>query len=379
MRETLAGLAPQGISNPRIVLLTAGPHNATYFEQAFLAQYLGYPLVEGGDLTVRDGRVFLKTLGGLHPVDVILRRLRDDYCDPLELRPDSLLGVPGLLQAARDGTIAIANAIGTGVLQTPGLIPFLPGLCRALLGEELKLPSVETWWCGDPDVREHVIENLPDMVIKPAYPLGPTDPIFAGRLDRAAADTLAASIRATPARFVAQRHAAPSTVPVIDGDALRPRPVVLRCFVVADPAGGYQAMPGALALVGGADEADISIARGRAQQGHLGHQRRRRQRVLAAARLARADRAHARRRRSAEPRGGQLLLAGALRGTGRVDRAPRADHLRAAGGAARSPIGGRFPGAAGGGAGGADDGRLGRRADRAAAAGRARGGRAGDA
>ena len=148
LRETLAGLAPQGVLNPRIVLLTAGPHNATYFEQAFLAQYLGYPLVEGGDLTVRDGRVFLKTLGGLHPVDVILRRLRDDYCDPLELRADSLLGVPGLLQAARDGTVAVANAIGTGVLQTPALIPFLPGLCRMLLGEELKLTSVETWWCG---------------------------------------------------------------------------------------------------------------------------------------------------------------------------------------------------------------------------------------
>ncbi len=262
LRETLAGLAPHGVSNPRIVLLTAGPHNATYFEQAFLAQYLGYPLVEGGDLTIRDGRVFLKTLGGLHPVDVILRRLRDDYCDPLELRPDSLLGVPGLLQAARDGTVAVANAIGTGVLQTPALIPFLPGLCQALLGEELKLPSVETWWCGESDVREHVIAHLREMVIKPAYPLGPTDPIFAGRLDRAALGTLADAIRAAPGRYVAQRHASPSTVPVIDGDALRARPVVLRSFVVADAAGGYQAMPGALALVGGADEADISIARG---------------------------------------------------------------------------------------------------------------------
>lgn len=262
LRETMAALAPQGVSNPRIVLLTAGPHNATYFEQAFLAQYLGYPLVEGGDLTVRDGRVFLKTLGGLHPVDVILRRMRDDYCDPLELRADSLLGIPGLLQAARDGTVAIANAIGTGVLQTPGLIPFLPALCRALLGEELKLPSVETWWCGDAEVREHVIAHLPDMVIKPTYPLGPTDPIFAGRLDRRATETLAATIRANPTHFVAQRHAAPSTAPVIDGDALRPRPVVLRCFLVADAAGGYQTMPGALALVGGADEADISIARG---------------------------------------------------------------------------------------------------------------------
>jgi len=112
LRDTLAGMSPHGRENPRIVLLTAGPHNATYFEQAFLAQYLGYPLVEGGDLTVRDGRVFLKTLGGLHPVDVILRRLNDDWCDPLELRPESLLGVPGLLQAARDGQVAIANAVG---------------------------------------------------------------------------------------------------------------------------------------------------------------------------------------------------------------------------------------------------------------------------
>jgi uncharacterized circularly permuted ATP-grasp superfamily protein/uncharacterized alpha-E superfamily protein len=262
LRETLAGLAPHGIPNPRIVLLTAGPHNATYFEQAFLAQYLGYPLVEGGDLTVRDGRVYLKTLGGLHPVDVILRRLRDDYCDPLELRGDSLLGVPGLLQAARDGTIAIANAIGTGVLQTPALIPFLPGLCRSLLGEELKLTSVETWWCGEPDILEYVLDHLEEMVVKPTYPLGPTDPIFGARLDRAAKQTLAGTIRAAPSRFVAQRHASPSTVPVIEGDELKLRPLVLRSFVVADGDGGYQAMPGALALVGGANEADISIARG---------------------------------------------------------------------------------------------------------------------
>ncbi len=262
LRETLAALAPQGVQNPRIVLLTAGPHNATYFEQAFLAQYLGYPLVEGGDLTVRDGRVYLKTLGGLHPVDVILRRLRDDYCDPLELRPDSLLGVPGLLQAARDGTVAIANAIGTGVLQTPALIPFLPGLCRGLLGEELKLASVETWWCGEPAILEYVLAHLDEMVVKPTYPLGPTDPIFGARLDRAAAETLTATIRAAPSRFVAQRHAVPSTVPVIEGDELKLRPLVLRTFVVAGGDGGYQAMPGALALVGGANETEISIARG---------------------------------------------------------------------------------------------------------------------
>jgi len=263
LRETLAQLAPHGRENPRIVLLTAGPLNATYFEQAFLAQYLGYPLVEGGDLAVRDGRVYLKTLGGLHPVDVILRRLNDDYCDPLELRPESLLGVPGLAQAARDGTVAIANALGSGVAQTPALIPFLPGLSRALLGEELALPSVETWWCGQPDVLAHVLAHLDDMVIKPAYPQGPTDPVFVARLDAAAKQKLLASMQAAPAKYVAQRRVTPSTVPVISGDELHPRSLVLRSFVVADGLDGYQTMPGALSVVGGsADDSDVSMARG---------------------------------------------------------------------------------------------------------------------
>jgi uncharacterized circularly permuted ATP-grasp superfamily protein/uncharacterized alpha-E superfamily protein len=269
LRDTLAALAPHGRDNPRIVLLTAGPHNATYFEQAFLAQYLGYPLVEGGDLTVRDGRVFLKTLGGLHPVDVILRRLNDDWCDPLELRAESLLGVPGLLQAARDGQVAIANALGAGVAQTPALTPFLPSLCRALLGEELRLGSVETWWCGQPDVLSHVLDHLGEMVIKPAYPgmpggpVEPGEPVFGARLDSDASEKLAAAIRAAPGRFVAQRRVMPSTVPVIEGDELKPRSLVLRAFVVADGVDGYETMPGALAVVGGAaDEIDISIARG---------------------------------------------------------------------------------------------------------------------
>jgi uncharacterized circularly permuted ATP-grasp superfamily protein len=278
LRDTLAGMAPHGRENPRIVLLTAGAHNATYFEQAFLAQYLGYPLVEGGDLTVRDGRVFLKTLGGLHPVDVILRRLNDDWCDPLELRPESLLGVPGLLQAARDGQVAIANAIGSGVAQTPALIPFLPALCRALLGEDLQLRSVETWWCGQPEILEHVVGHLGEMVVKPAYPTGaaggllaPTpgtpselgEPIFGAHLDEAAAGKLIAAMRAAPGRFAAQRRVMPSTVPVIEGDELKPRSLVLRAFVVADGVDGYETMPGALAVVGGvSDEIDISIARG---------------------------------------------------------------------------------------------------------------------
>ena len=128
--STLQSLAPHNRDNPRIVLLTPGPYNETYFEHAYLAQYLGYTLVEGGDLTVRDDRVYLKMLGGLQPVDVILRRVDDDYCDPLELRADSFLGVPGLVQAVRAGNVAIANPLGTGVLQTPAMLPYLPAICR---------------------------------------------------------------------------------------------------------------------------------------------------------------------------------------------------------------------------------------------------------
>src|SRR5207253_8621903 len=145
---------------PSIVLLTPGPHNETYFEHAYLARHLGFPLVEGADLTVRDRRVFLKTLGGLQPVDVILRRTDDSFCDPLELRADSFLGVPGLVEAARAGNVTIANALGSGVVETPALAAFLPGLARRLLGEELKLPSVATWWCGQEKEHAYVREHL---------------------------------------------------------------------------------------------------------------------------------------------------------------------------------------------------------------------------
>src|SRR6266851_2236951 len=148
-RDTLMALAPQPHDQPRVVLLTPGPYNETYFEHAYLARYLGLTLVEGGDLTVRDRRVFLKLLGGLQPVDVILRRQDDDYCDPLELRRDSFLGVPGLVQAVRAGNVAVANPLGSGLVETPALMAFLPKLCRQLLGEPLKMPSVPSWWCGD--------------------------------------------------------------------------------------------------------------------------------------------------------------------------------------------------------------------------------------
>ena len=183
LRETLAGLAPHGRENPRIVLLTAGPRNATYFEQAFLAQYLGYPLVEGGDLTVRDGRVFLKTLGGLHPVDVILRRLNDDYCDPLELRAGVAAGRAGSAAGGprrhgRDRERASAAAS-----------PRRPPSSRSCPGSAGRC-SARSWrsrrWrpggAASPRSSQHVLDHLAEMVIKPAYPAGPTEPIFGARL-----------------------------------------------------------------------------------------------------------------------------------------------------------------------------------------------------
>ncbi len=151
LRDTLRSLALHHRENPRIVLLSPGPRSPTYFEDAYLARYLGYTLVAGDDLAVRDYRVYLKTLGGLLPVDVILRRVYDEDCDPLELRSDSLLGVPGLVQAARSGNVVMANSLGSGLLEAPVWSAFLPRLCRYFLAEDLQLPSVQTWWCGRPE------------------------------------------------------------------------------------------------------------------------------------------------------------------------------------------------------------------------------------
>ena len=140
------------------MLLTPGPYNETYFEHSYIARYLGFTLVEGADLTVRDRRVYLKTVDGLEQVDVILRRVDDSFCDPLELRSDSLLGVPGLVDAIVAGNVKVANALGSGVIETAAIMPFLPGLSTHLLGEKLKLPSVATWWCGQNYALDWVLE-----------------------------------------------------------------------------------------------------------------------------------------------------------------------------------------------------------------------------
>ncbi len=248
VRDLLQSIAPHNRDNPRIVLLTPGPYNETYFEHAFLAGYLGYTLVEGGDLLVRGNRVYLKLLGGLQPVDVILRRVDDDYCDPLELRGDSFLGVPGLLQVLRAGNVAMANALGSGLVETPALLAYLPAISRELLGEELKLPWAETWWCGEPVGLGHVLAKLRRMVIKPTFASRWFEPVFADRLDAQQLEELARRIQARPSNFVGQEQIALSSVPVMQGDRLDPRYAAVRMFLTAQT-NGYAVMPGGLARV----------------------------------------------------------------------------------------------------------------------------------
>jgi len=253
MRAMLAQLAPHHKENPRIVLLTPGPYNETYFEHAYLARYLGYTLVEGADLTVRDNAVFLKTLSGLQPVDVIFRRQDDDFCDPLELRADSTLGIPGLVQALRAGNVAVANALGSGIVETPALLPYLPALCRHLLGEELLLPSVNSWWCGDAAVRPHVLANLQHLVIKPAFPPLGNQAIFGETLSAPQLAQLKDRIAAAPINFVAEEQLRLSTAPALVDQALAPRHIVLRAHLVAKD-DSYVVMPGGLARFSGTGE-----------------------------------------------------------------------------------------------------------------------------
>ena len=248
VRAALGGLAARADDGPHLVMLTPGSGNETYFEHAFLASYLGCTLAQGDDLTIRDQRVWLRTLEGLRPVDVIIRRVDDAFCDPLELRGDSLLGVPGLLQAARQGHVALANPLGSGVVENPALFALLPRLARELLGEDLALPSVPTWWCGHPADRRYVLAHLEHLAVKPIGPRGVGTTVFGGALDRAARAELAAAIRAKPYFYVGQEPVSLSTAPTVVDNHLEPRPLVLRAFLAAD-ADGYSVMPGGLGRV----------------------------------------------------------------------------------------------------------------------------------
>ena len=250
LQQQLAALAPVDGEAPLVALLTPGPYNETYFEHVFLARYLGFPLVEGSDLTVRDNRVYLKTLQGLKRVHALLRRLDDEYCDPAALRTDSTLGVAGLISAARAGNVLIANALGSGVLESPALLGFLPAICESLLGERLALPSVATWWCGEAPALKHVIDHLPELVIKPSFASMKLEPTFGHDLDSAGRTAMAQRLRATPHAFVAQEWIRLSQAPTWSNESqqFEPRVVGLRLYATAN-GDGYDVMPGGLARV----------------------------------------------------------------------------------------------------------------------------------
>ena len=248
LRSFLETLAPGRRENPVMVLMTPGPLNATYFEHAYLARHLGIPLVEGADLTVRDLRVCLKTLEGLQPVDVILRRVDDSCCDPLELRTESVLGVPGLVQAARAGHVTIANALGSGLVESPAFLTFLPALCRHLLDEDLLLPSVPTWWCGEAEGLRYVTSHLDRLVVKPAFGRRRGHSWFGHQLAAADKTRLLDLIASRPQDFVAQECVLPSSAPVWTPGGFERRSVLLRAYVATNGS-EHAVLPGGLTRV----------------------------------------------------------------------------------------------------------------------------------
>jgi uncharacterized circularly permuted ATP-grasp superfamily protein/uncharacterized alpha-E superfamily protein len=258
-RDALSALSQR--PNPRIVLLTPGPHNETYFEHSYIARYLGFTLATGADLTVRERSVYLKTVDGLERVDVILRRVDDSFCDPLELRSDSLLGVPGLVDAIVAGNVFVANALGSGLIETSAIMPFLPGLSRHLFGEKLKLPSVATWWCGQPSALNWVLNHLDSVVVKPAFPTRGAEPVFGAELDQAEKTKFAEKLRTHPHEYVAQEQVALSNAPVWDNGHFHARSVVLRAYVL-NTGNGWTAIPGGLVRVAETAGSVVSMQRG---------------------------------------------------------------------------------------------------------------------
>jgi len=262
LRNNMLRLSTSMRSNPRVVLLTPGPLNETYFEHSYLARYLGFTLAQGGDLTVRDSRVFLKTLEGLKQVDVILRRVDDISCDPIELYAESYLGVAGLVEAVRAGNVLVANALGTGLIESPALMPFLPGLSRQFLGERLKLPSVATWWCGQESAFSYVREHLDSLVIKPSFPALNLEPVFGGQLSTEERAKLLERMHARPWNYTGQEVLHLSTAPVWQENSFAARRVVLRVYVAA-AGDSWVVMPGGLARVSPSiDTPVVSMQRG---------------------------------------------------------------------------------------------------------------------
>jgi uncharacterized circularly permuted ATP-grasp superfamily protein len=231
--ETLRGVAPHGVENPTIVVLTPGPYNSAYFEHAFLAQQMGIELVEGQDLFVQNDAVFMRTTQGPQRVDVIYRRIDDDFLDPYAFRPDSTLGVPGLLAAYRAGRVTLANAIGTGVADDKSMYPYVPDMIRFYLGEEPILRNVPTYVLRRAEDRDYVLANLPELVVKEAQGSGGYGMLVGPTASRDEIERYRARIVAQPERFIAQPTLSLSQVPTYVGDTLGDRHIDLRPYVLS--------------------------------------------------------------------------------------------------------------------------------------------------
>ncbi|WP_370476428.1 circularly permuted type 2 ATP-grasp protein [Tamlana flava] len=248
LNQMLIEAAPQNRDNPSIVILTPGPHNETYFEHAYMASFLGYPLVTGNDLVVRNGKLWMKTIKELKQVDVVLRRVDDIFMDPLELREDSYLGVAGLLDVVREQRVAIVNPIGSGILENSGLIPFMNTICNYFFGQDLILPQIASWWCGQQIECNYVLEHLRDLVVKRIDRSNRENIFFCEFLDDTALEDLRKEILLAPYKFVAQEKIMFSTAPDFRNETLEPRKVICRTFAIAKR-NSYKVMPGGLVRV----------------------------------------------------------------------------------------------------------------------------------
>ncbi|MET0145335.1 MAG: circularly permuted type 2 ATP-grasp protein [Ilumatobacteraceae bacterium] len=233
LNKLLASLAPEGVTNPSIAVLTPGIFNSAYFEHAFLAQRMGATLVEGGDLAVQDDdRVYMRTIDGLEPVDVIYRRIDDLFLDPEVFNPESQLGVPGLMRAWKAGKVGIANAPGAGVADDKVVYAWVPDMIRYYLGEEPLMPNVPTYRCQYDDERRFVLDNLRELVLKPANESGGYGILIGNRATDAQLAAQVESIEGDPRNWVAQPILDLSTAPTLIGDAIEPRHVDLRPFIL---------------------------------------------------------------------------------------------------------------------------------------------------
>ena len=231
--ENLKSVAPAGITDPAVVLLTPGACNSAYFEHAFLAQQMGIELVEGQDLFVRDEALYMRTTRGPQRVHVVYRRIDDDFLDPLSFRTDSLLGVPGLLHAYRAGNVTIANAIGTGIADDKSIYPYVPEMVRFYLGEEPILANVQTWILRNPEHRAYVLDHLPELVVKEVHGAGGYGMLIGPAATSLQIEEFRARIRAHPERYIAQPTLCLSTSPTFVDEGIAPRHVDLRPFVLS--------------------------------------------------------------------------------------------------------------------------------------------------